>query len=105
MDTERLIQSYFGAWLSGDREAARSCVADSMFHVSPDGRFDGADAFFGACWALNEGFNEMDVVHGVYGPTGAYIVYRAGPEMTIGELIEVADGKIQGVYVTYNPTH
>jgi hypothetical protein len=43
------------------------------------------------------------MVHEVYGTDSGYIAYRLG-EMVNGEFIQVRDGRISEIFVTFNVT-
>ncbi|MCG8433726.1 MAG: nuclear transport factor 2 family protein [Gammaproteobacteria bacterium] len=103
MDTKSLIEKYYQAWIDSDRQQARSLMADDLKFRSPNDDFDSADAFLEGCWRHAAGFNEMNVAHAVYDEQGGYIVY-SGEGFSCGELVKVKDGKINEIYVTFNPT-
>ncbi|MGI9383097.1 MAG: hypothetical protein ACR2PO_08070 [Methyloligellaceae bacterium] len=103
MTTESVIMDYYGSWLNGDRDRARSLLADDLKFRSPQDNFDTADAFLGTCWKLSESFDAMDVIHEVFDASGGYLVYRSG-SFLCGEFVKVRDGRIAEIYVTFNPT-
>ena len=103
MTVEPVIKGYYEHWLKGDREAARTALADDLTFRSPADNFDSADAFIDKCWHLSEQFNAMDVVHEVYDDGSGYLVYRTG-DFCCGEYHKVREGKISEIYVTFNPT-
>jgi hypothetical protein len=78
-------------------------LADDFKLRSPSDNLDSADAFLSACWQYAAEFNQLDLVHEVYGEDRAYIAYRMG-DMVVGEFIVLRDGKIAEVYVTFNVT-
>jgi len=103
MSTKQVIADYYRAWIDGDRDKARSLLADSLKFRSPSDNYDSADEFFDCCWKYSEGFNEMPMLHEDYGTDSGYIAYRIG-DMANGEFIRTRDGKIDEIYVTFNVT-
>ena len=103
MTTQQIIAHYYDAWISNDRDKARSLLADDLKFRSPSDNFDGADEFFDCCWKYAADFNEMPMVHEVYGEDRAYIAYRIG-DMVNGEFIRTRDGRISEIHVTFNVT-
>lgn len=103
MMTESIIKTYFGAWVSGDQEKARSLVHNDLRFRSPQDGFDSAEDFFETCWHLNEGFAALDVVQEVYDESSGYIAYRVDG-MVNGEFVRLREGKITEIYVTFGVT-
>jgi hypothetical protein len=103
MNSKEIVETYYQCWIDSNREKARSFLADDLKFSSPQDKFESADDFINACWALSESFHSMDVLHTVYDDEGAYIVYK-GESFCAGELLKIKDGKIQEIYVTFDPT-
>jgi ketosteroid isomerase-like protein len=104
MTTAAIIKDNFDGWLEGDRDKVRSYLADDLKFRSPSDNFYDADSFLNACWKYSQDFSQMTIEHGVFAADSGYIVYTSG-DLWSGELIEIRDGKICEIYVTFNPTY
>lgn len=103
MSTKQIIADYYAAWIAGDRDRARSFLADNLVFRSPNGDFDSADRFFDACWQYSSSFNEMKMLQEAYGVDAAYIAFEFN-DIRVGEFHQIEAGKIAKVFVTFNPT-
>jgi hypothetical protein len=103
MKNKVIVEEYYQSWIDSNREKARSLLADDLKFRSPRDNFDSAEDFINACWGLSESFNTMEDLHTVFDADGAYIVYR-GENFCCGELLKIIDGKVQEIYVTFDPT-
>ncbi len=100
-----LCHRYYEAWAAGDRDTVRDCLHENLSFVSPQDRYDSAEAFLSQCWRYSEGLTGVEFVEEVDEEGRAFLILRwlaeAG-EFMGAEYVEGREGRITRILVVNN---
>jgi hypothetical protein len=103
--TRDLVHRYYEAWAAQDRQAVRSLLDNHLVFVSPQDRFESADAFLSACWRYSDGLRGVEFVKEVYDEHQASVILRWSMEdgsFAGAEYVRVLGDRIVEILVVNN---
>ncbi|MBD3257222.1 hypothetical protein GF377_02220 [candidate division GN15 bacterium] len=104
--TKDTVHRYYTAWAAQDRTKVRQMLADNLRFVSPQDKFESAEAFLATCWEYSQGLSGVEVESEVYDGDRGFVILRwrteSGSSFADAEYVRVADGKMAEILVVNN---
>jgi ketosteroid isomerase-like protein len=107
MDTQRLIETYFNAWTTGDLATARRFLADDLDFKGSIDTFRKADDFVAALKRFQGMLQGVTLLKALFDPYGGALLYDCGTASPAGtiraaEFLTVADGRISEIRLVFD---
>jgi hypothetical protein len=109
MDTRNLIETYHHAWVSGDFDAARACLADNLDFQGSMDTFSKADDFVAALTHFKQILRSVTILQSFYDDDGAALLYDCDTATPAGvlrtaEFFTVCNNRISAIRLVFDAT-
>ncbi len=107
MTTRQLIETYYGAWTTGDVAGARACLSDDLDFRGSIETFKSADDFIVSLRQFLGMLRGVTMLQSYFSEAGAALLYdcdTASPAgvMRTAEFFTVRDGKIAEIRLVFD---
>lgn len=109
MDTRQLIETYHGAWTTGDFQTARTCLSDNLDFQGSIDTFSNADDFIEALKGFGQMVKSVKLLKSFYDAGGAALLYDCDTVSPAGvirtaEFFSVSDNRISAIRLVFDAT-
>lgn len=109
MSARQLIETYHGAWTSGDFAAARKCLADELDFQGSMDTFSNAEDFIAALMRFGRLVKSVVLLDSFYDDKGAALLYDCDTASPAGmirtaEFFAVSNGRISAIRLVFDAT-
>jgi len=104
--TRDTVHAYYQAWAAQNKDEVRTLLADELTFISPQDRYEGADAFLDCCWQYSKGLTGVSFLHEIYDGDRAFVILiwsmADGKAFAGAEYVRVKDSSMAEILVVNN---